>query len=110
MKDPQKTLEAILNAKITLFPGHIQSVFYQSILKILTFIIQSSDNDEIIARALISMTIDRMTVFLSSGDVEAQERVCFDRFYFMKNKILCLGKCYFEYPENCFKINRKIGI
>lgn len=75
MKDPQKTLESILNTKITLFPGHIQSVFYQNILKILTFLIQSSDNDEIIARALISMTIDRMNVFLSSGDVEAQERV-----------------------------------
>jgi AP-3 complex subunit delta-1 len=75
LKDPQKTLESILNAKITLFPGHIQSVFYQNILKILTFLIQSSDNDEIIARALISMTIDRMNVFLSSGDVEAQERV-----------------------------------
>ncbi len=109
MKDPQKTLESILNAKITLFPGHIQSVFYQNILKILTFLIQSSDNDEIIARALISMTIDRMNVFLSSGDVEAQERVW---FYFIekKKKILRLGKCYFKYSENCFKTNRKIGI
>jgi AP-3 complex subunit delta-1 len=77
LKDPQKTLEAILNTKITLFPGHIQSVFYQNILKILTFLIQSLDNDEILIKQLISMTSDRMTVFLSSGDVEAQERVCF---------------------------------
>jgi len=76
LKDPQKTLEAILNTKLTLFPGHIQSVYYQNILKMITYLIQSSDNDLTLAKQLISMTIDKMSVFLSSGDVEAQERVC----------------------------------
>jgi AP-3 complex subunit delta-1 len=76
LKDPQKTLESILSTKITLFPGHIQSVYYQNILKIITYIIQSSDNNETLAKELVSMTIDKMSVFLSSGDVEAQERVC----------------------------------
>ena len=38
LKDPQKTLESMLNTKITLFPGHIQSVYYQNILKIITYI------------------------------------------------------------------------
>lgn len=75
LKDPQKTLDAILNTKITLFPGHIQSVYYQNILKILTFLIQSLGDEEILIQQLILMTIDKMTVFLSSGDVEAQERV-----------------------------------
>ncbi len=73
MKDPQKTLESMLNTKITLFPGHIQSVYYENILKIITFIIT---NNETIAKELVIMSIEKMTVFLSSGDVEAQERVC----------------------------------
>ncbi|CAF4203003.1 unnamed protein product, partial [Adineta steineri] len=74
LKEPQKTLESILNTKIILFPGHIQPVYYQNILKIITYLIQSSDNDEILAKQLVTMTIDKMSIFLSSGDVEAQER------------------------------------
>ncbi len=62
----------MLNTKITLFPGHIQSVYYQNILKIITYIIK---NNEQIAKDLVTMSIEKMTVFLSSGDVEAQERV-----------------------------------
>ncbi|CAF1002600.1 unnamed protein product [Adineta steineri] len=74
LKDPQKTLESMLNTKITLFPGHIQSVYYQNILKIITYIITTSDNNDTIAKNLISMSIDKMSLFLSSDDVEAQER------------------------------------
>ncbi|CAF5062429.1 unnamed protein product, partial [Rotaria sp. Silwood1] len=48
----------MLNTKVTLFPGHIQS-----------------NNDEIFTQQLLSLTIDKMSLFLSSGDVEAQERV-----------------------------------
>ena len=76
MKDPQKTLEAMLNTKVTLFPGHIQSVYYQNLLKILTFLIRSSPEEDLLNRALVAMTIEKMNNFLSSGDVEAQERVC----------------------------------
>lgn len=77
LKEPQETLQAILNTKVTLFPGHIQSVYYQNILKIVTYLIQSSNNDQAFAKQLISTTIEKMSTFLSSGDVEAQERVCF---------------------------------
>jgi AP-3 complex subunit delta-1 len=66
----------MLNTKITSFPGHIQSVYYQNILKIITYLITTSDNNEIIAKDLVSMSVDKMSVFLSSGDVEGQERVC----------------------------------
>jgi AP-3 complex subunit delta-1 len=75
LKDPQKTLESMLNTKITLFPGHIQSVYYQNILKIITYIIiTTTDNNETKTKELVSMSVDKMTVFLLSGDVEAQER------------------------------------
>ncbi|CAF4069496.1 unnamed protein product [Rotaria sp. Silwood2] len=74
LKDPQKTLESMLNTKITLFPGHIQSVYYQNILKIITYIITTLDNNETAVKELISMSTDKLSVFLSSGDVEAQER------------------------------------
>ena len=59
-----------------------------------------------LAKELVSMSIDKMTVFLSSGDVEAQERVCFFFLYSYKIKqMIYLGKCYFKYSENCIKIN-----
>ncbi|CAF1088166.1 unnamed protein product [Rotaria sp. Silwood1] len=74
LKNPQKTLESMLNTKITLFSGHIQSVYYQNILKIITYIITTLDNNETAIKELVSMSIDKMSVFLSSGDVEAQER------------------------------------
>ena len=32
--------------------------------------------DSLLAKQLVSTTIDKMSQFLSSGDVEAQERVC----------------------------------
>ncbi|CAF4163734.1 unnamed protein product, partial [Rotaria sordida] len=64
----------MLNTKITLFLGHIQSVYYQNILKIIIYLIQSSNNDETLIQQLLSLTIDKMSLFLSSGDVEAQER------------------------------------
>ena len=82
LKEPQKTLESMLNTKITLFPGHIQSVYYQNILKIIIYLIQSSNNDETLIQQLLSLTIDKMSLFLSSGDVEAQERVGHVSFYF----------------------------
>jgi hypothetical protein len=63
----------MLNTKVILFPGHIQSVYYQNILKIITYLIISSES---LAKPLLSMAVDKVSVFLSSGDVEAQERVC----------------------------------
>ncbi|CAF0958357.1 unnamed protein product [Adineta ricciae] len=74
LNEPEKTLGAMLNTKITAFPGHIQSVYYQNILKVITHIIISSENSETVAKDLVSMAITKMSVFLSSGDVEAQER------------------------------------
>lgn len=76
LKEPRKTLDAMLNTKVTLFPGHIQSVYYQNLLKILTFLIRSMPEEDLLNRDLISTTIEKMNIFLSSGDVEAQERVC----------------------------------
>ncbi|UJR37094.1 hypothetical protein I4U23_029798 [Adineta vaga] len=74
LNDPQKTLQSMLNTRIISFPGHIQSVYYQNILKIITHLIITSDNNETITKDLVSMAINKMSVFVSSGDVEAQER------------------------------------
>ena len=78
----------MLNTKITLFPGHIQSVYYQNILKIVTYLITTSEDNEINSKELVSMSVDKMSVFLSSGDVEAQERVCISTKVFGQN--ICL--------------------
>ncbi|CAF1217682.1 unnamed protein product [Adineta steineri] len=98
LKEPQKTLESILNTKIILFPGHIQSVYYQNILKIITYLIQSSDNDEILAKQLVTMTIDKMSIFLSSGDVEAQERASIT-LHILKTVLKLIEKSEFNVNE-----------
>ncbi len=71
----------MLNTKITQFPGHIQSVYFQNILKIVTHLISASNNDETTSKQIIATTIDKMSTFLMSGDVEAQERVRKNRFF-----------------------------
>ena len=97
----------MLNTKVTLFPGHIQSVYYQNILKILTFILTNIEKNDEEMKQIVSMTVDKMTVFLSSGDVEAQERVRFlslIRFFPQSSPMfLSLGQCHFEYSKNSFK-------
>jgi AP-3 complex subunit delta len=65
----------MLNTKVILFPGHIQSVYYQNILKIITFIIANSEANSSANKELVTVAIEKMSAFLSSGDVEAQERV-----------------------------------
>ena len=99
----------MLNTKVTLFPGHIQSVYYQNILKILTFILTNIEKNDEEMKQIVSMTVDKMTVFLSSGDVEAQERVRFlslIRFFPQASHVfLSLGQCHFEYSKNSCKTN-----
>ena len=75
----------MLNTKVNLFPGHIQSVYYQNILKILTFLLTNMEANDEEMKAIVSMAVEKMTVFLSSGDVEAQERVCSKRFVTRSN-------------------------
>ncbi|CAF0909312.1 unnamed protein product [Adineta ricciae] len=98
LKEPQETLQAILNTKVTLFPGHIQSVYYQNILKIVTHLIQSSNNDQAFAKQLISTTIEKMSAFLSSGDVEAQERASVS-LHILKTVLKLLEKSDFNINE-----------
>ncbi|CAF4394934.1 unnamed protein product, partial [Didymodactylos carnosus] len=78
LKEPEKTLNSMLNTKVTQFPGHIQSVYFQNILKIITHILTQVDGEEKEKMGemlkLISTTIDKLELFLLSGDVEAQER------------------------------------
>ncbi|CAF1223260.1 unnamed protein product, partial [Didymodactylos carnosus] len=78
LKEPEKTLNSMLNTKIIQFPGHIQSVYFQNILKIITYILtqtaQEEKNKTDDIKELLTSTIDKLSAFLMSGDVEAQER------------------------------------
>ncbi|CAF3480966.1 unnamed protein product [Rotaria socialis] len=98
LKEPQKTLESMLNTKITLFPGHIQSVYYQNMLKIITYIIQSFDNEELLTKQLLTTSIEKMSVFLSSGDVEAQERASVS-LNILKTALKLMEKSEFNFNE-----------
>ena len=77
LKDPQAALEAMLKPKITLLPGHIQSVYVQNILKLYSNILKSAEADgnmELI-QEMGKLLQERLPVFVQSADLEVQERV-----------------------------------
>ncbi|XP_063704596.1 AP-3 complex subunit delta [Culicoides brevitarsis] len=57
-------------------PGHIQAVYIQNALKLATHIMKTAcDNDDRqTVRETVTMLLERLPVFISSGDIEVQER------------------------------------
>ena len=77
LKDPQAALEAMLKPKITVLPGHIQSVYVQNILKLYSNILKSAeadDNKELI-QEMGKLLQEKLPLFVQSADLEVQERV-----------------------------------
>lgn len=70
--DPEKTLLAMLEGKVNALPSHIQSVYVQNILKILCIILKNTSTEHAIE--LCRMISNKLPQFVSSGDLEVQER------------------------------------
>ncbi|KAK9500755.1 hypothetical protein O3M35_001955 [Rhynocoris fuscipes] len=68
------TLESLLNGRITGLPSHIQAIYVHNILKVFSKILETSEVDESIK--ICETVIERLPVFVSSGDLEVQERAC----------------------------------
>jgi AP-3 complex subunit delta len=71
---PEETLKMFLKERP--IPGHIQAVFVQNSIKILTFILQralESGDSQSISRSIDIME-PQLHHFISSGDIEVQER------------------------------------
>ena len=71
-------LDTLLNPKVTTLPGHIQAVFVQNIVKLYASVLVKAETEgtpelvEEVGEALV----DRLPVFVQSGDLEVQERAC----------------------------------
>ena len=94
------SLQAMFKPKVTSLPGHIQSVYVQNITKLYSAILVKAeiegDQDKI--REVGQLLLDKLPMFVQSGDLEVQERVsttnllCFIYFsllfYYDSNAVL----------------------
>ena len=73
-----ESLQAMFKPKVTSLPGHIQSVYVQNITKLYSAILVKAeiegDQDKI--REVGQLLLDKLPMFVQSGDLEVQERVC----------------------------------
>lgn len=78
LKDPQAALEAMLKPKITVLPGHIQSVYVQNILKLYSNILKSAeaDDNKELMQDVGKLLQEKLPLFVQSADLEVQERAC----------------------------------
>ncbi|XP_052256781.1 AP-3 complex subunit delta-1-like isoform X1 [Dreissena polymorpha] len=78
LTDPKGVLEAMLKPKITLLPGHIQSVYVQNIIKLYANIIKRAEGQNGLAgvREVGEMLQEKLPIFIQSADLEVQERAC----------------------------------
>ena len=69
-------IESLLQPRVAVLPGHIQAVNIQNSIKILSFIVNHSQNADEYKNAVDIMK-SRLPIFTKSGDLETQERACF---------------------------------
>ena len=67
----------MLKPKVTQLPGHIQSVYVQNVIKLYSRILSIAEESDDTATITETnqMLIDRLPMFIQSGDLEVQERV-----------------------------------
>lgn len=74
LENPDRTLNILLRDNC--LPGHIQAVYIQNAMKLATYVMSkaiASDDRETV-KATVTLLLERLPVFISSGDIEVQER------------------------------------
>uniref|UniRef100_A0A069DXV2 AP-3 complex subunit delta n=1 Tax=Panstrongylus megistus TaxID=65343 RepID=A0A069DXV2_9HEMI len=74
LPNAKATLESLLNGRITGLPSHIQAIYVHNILKVFSKILETSEVQQSVK--ICDTVIERLPVFVSSGDLEVQERAC----------------------------------
>ncbi len=67
----------MLRSKVTQLPGHIQGVYVQNILKLYSAILiraEAEDDTETVQEVTTNI-IEKLPIFVQSGNLEVQERV-----------------------------------
>jgi len=69
----------MLRPKVTHLPGHIQSVYVQNTAKLYSHIVQQAEEEEgensQPVREVTQLMLEKLPMFVQSGDLEVQERV-----------------------------------
>ncbi|ESP05472.1 hypothetical protein LOTGIDRAFT_177167 [Lottia gigantea] len=78
LSDPLNTLECMLRPKITILPGHIQSVYVQNMLKLYGKVVKRAEDEENeeMLKNVNELLSDKLPIFIQSADLEVQERAC----------------------------------
>ncbi|KAF4530040.1 hypothetical protein B566_EDAN016336 [Ephemera danica] len=83
LPEPRSTLEALLRARVSSLPGHIQAVYVQNIIKLYARLLSAEDSDTRLdtdtaahetAEQVSQLVAERLPAFVSSSELEVQER------------------------------------
>jgi AP-3 complex subunit delta-1 len=78
LSDAYPVMEALLHPHVTELPGHIQAIFVQNIIKLYASILVKAEADGFTEsiEEVGAMLVEKLPVFMQSGDLEVQERAC----------------------------------
>ncbi|ROT83189.1 hypothetical protein C7M84_023627 [Penaeus vannamei] len=98
LANPKATLESMVRGKVVSLPGHIQAIYVHNMLKLYAHIISTAEEEEDseMIEEVTSLLLERLPVFVSSGDLEVQERAS------------CILQLV-NYVQKCHKNGDKIG-
>ncbi|XP_068238241.1 AP-3 complex subunit delta-1 isoform X2 [Palaemon carinicauda] len=98
LANPKATLESMVRGKVISLPGHIQATYVHNMLKLYTHIIATAEEEEDseMVDEVTNLLVERLPVFVSSGDLEVQERAS------------CILQIV-NYVQKCHKNGEKIG-
>ncbi|KAG7160365.1 AP-3 complex subunit delta-1-like [Homarus americanus] len=76
LANPKATLESMVRGKVVSLPGHIQAIYVHNMLKLYAHIIATAEeeDDSEMIEEVTTLLLERLPVFVSSGDLEVQER------------------------------------
>lgn len=74
LTEPEQALVTLLQG--TSVPGHIEAIYIQNALKLASHIMESGKkaNDWALISRIVTLLLERLPIFISSGDIEVQER------------------------------------
>lgn len=98
LANPKATLESMVRGKVISLPGHIQATYVHNMLKLYTHIIATAEeeDDAEMIEEVTNLLLERLPIFVSSGDLEVQERAS------------CILHIV-NYVQKCHKGGEKIG-
>ncbi|XP_042237387.1 AP-3 complex subunit delta-1-like isoform X2 [Homarus americanus] len=99
LANPKATLESMVRGKVVSLPGHIQAIYVHNMLKLYAHIIATAEeeDDSEMIEEVTTLLLERLPVFVSSGDLEVQERAS------------CIVHVV-TYVQKCHKNGDKVGV